>query len=105
MIDGNDMTNWHTLPDQEMPQWCEVMLPAAEPASRITLCPTHNQDMTLLVRDAAEDWTQVGRIEAAPADRPVEFEFARRPITAVRVVMTRSSGEENVCGLWELDWR
>lgn len=105
MIDGNDMTNWHTLPAQEMPQWCEVVLPRAQEASRITLCPTHNQDMALEVRGDEGDWAVVGRIERAPADRPVEFEFERRPVRRLRVVITRSSGEENVCGLWELAWR
>ncbi len=105
MIDRNWMTNWHTIPAQALPQWCEIRLPRPQAVSRIMLCPTHLQDMTVSVRTGEEGWETVGGIESAPADQPVEFEFARGEIRAIRVEISRTSDSRGICGLWEVGWR
>ena len=107
-VDGNPMTNWHSLPGIEPPHWIEVRPPTPTPMSRIRICPTHREDATVAVQwadDPPGEWTLVGRIENAPPDRPVDFEFDRRTVQAVRVDIVRTTGRDSIGGLWDLSWR
>lgn len=106
VIDGNDMTNWQSLPGLSLPQWVEIDFPEPRAVAQIRLCPTHGQDVVVEVRQWGDaPWRRVGLIENAPAEQPVVFAFERQTVHGVRVTITRTSGQDNVCGLSEVSWR
>lgn len=105
-IDGNDMSQWATLPGVQPPHWLEVTLPEPRAIRRVSLCPTHNQSMTVSLKDPETGaWVEVGGIDRAAAEAVAWIEFDTYTAAAVRVDIGWTAGQNGAAGLWEISWR
>lgn len=104
-IDGDPNSAWSSLPGAPMPQWLEVVLPQAEPMSRINVETGQGCRGAFQVWDeSGGKWVQLGRFRTRPDATAAAVLFRPTSARRIRVNMDAVDTPGGVATVHTLNW-